>query len=370
MAKRQPTKYPGVNYRETEQGERVYYVRFKRAGKIVEAKAGGSIRQQMTAAKAAAYRAQLIAGHADTPQERREQERATREAEQNKPTLARLWEAFRAAKADHKSLKDDVSRWSRHLAPRFAEKTPAEIITLDVDRLRSDLKKKKLAPATVKQVIVLLKRIINHAVKRGLCPPVDASRLHFEMPKVNNERTEDLAPDELARLLAAIETAKDWRAAGVLRLAMLTGMRRGELLALHWAHIDLERGFLRIVNPKGGKDASIPLNMEARRVLLELPRSESAYVFPNRTGGRVCDLRKPLLAVKKAAGLPDNFRICHGLRHFFASSLASSGRVDMYTLQRLLTHKTAAMTARYAHLRDEAMQAATGVMDEVMGGRK
>jgi integrase len=367
--KRQPTKYPGVVFRETEQGERVFYVRFKRAGKVVEAKAGGSIRQQMTAAKAATYRAQLIAGQAATPQEQREQGRADKAAEQSKPTMARLWEAFRVAKADNKSLRDDFYRWRLHLAPVFAEKTPAEILTLDVDRLRSRLKKKGLAPATNKQIIVLLKRIINYAVKRGLCPPVDPSRLHFEMPKVNNERTEDLAPDELARLLTAIDNAKDWRAAGLLRLAMLTGMRRGELLSLQWQHIDLARGFVRIVGPKGGKDASIPLNAAARRVLVELPRPGSDFLFPGRTG-RACDLKKPIAAIKKAAGLPDDFRPVHGLRHFFASALASSGEVDLHTLQRLLNHKCPQMTQRYSHLRDEALQRATGVMDSVMEGQK
>ncbi|MFH7326671.1 tyrosine-type recombinase/integrase [Desulfurivibrio sp. C05AmB] len=381
--KRNPTGKPGVTYRINEHGEKIFYVRFKRNGKVIEAKAGGSIKKQMTAAKAATYRALLIAGKESTPQEQREQERAAKDAEQSKPTLARLWEAFKAAKADNKSLRDDLYRWRLHLEPPLANKTPAELVTLDIDRLRSHLlkkvyclqvkrngktveTKKKMAPATVKQVLVLLKRIINHAVKRGLCPPVDPSRLHFELPKINNEKTEDLSPEELARLLEAIDNAKDWRAAGVLRLAMLTGMRRGELLALRWEHIDLERGFLRIVEPKGGRDASIPLNAAARRVLAELPRTESPFLFPGRGGNRASDLKKPIQAIKKAAGLPADFRPCHGLRHFFASSLASSGQVDLYTLQRLLTHKSAAMTARYAHLRDEALQAAAGVMDDLL----
>ncbi len=51
----------------------------------------------------------------------------------------------------------------------------------------------------------------------------------------------------------------------------------------------------------------------------------------------------------------------HGLRHVFASTLASSGQVDMYTLQKLLTHKTPSMVQRYAHLRDDAMIRASEV---------
>jgi len=367
---RHKTKYPGVFYRYSEEGgtgetEKVFYAVFKRNGKTVEAKIGGQYRHGMTPAKAAAIRAEYVTGKRLTRQEQRAKDQADQQAEQEKPTLARLWAAFLEAKQENKSVQDDVCRWRKHLHPVFAEKTPAEIITLDVDRLRVRLTKSGLAPETVKHVLVLLKRIISYAVVRGLCPPIVPSLLHFEMPKVNNETTEDLNTEELARLLDAINNAKDWRAAGLMRLAMLTGMRHGELSTLQWKHIDLERGFLRIVDPKGKKDASIPLNGAARRVLAELPRTGSDFLFSGR-GGKPCDLRKPIAAIKKAAGLPVKFRPCHGLRHFFATTLASSGDVDLHTLQRLLTHKTPAMTQRYAHLRDEALQRATGVMDSFM----
>jgi integrase len=63
--------------------------------------------------------------------------------------------------------------------------------------------------------------------------------------------------------------------------------------------------------------------------------------------------------------LPDDFRPLHGLRHTFASWLASSGEVDLYTLQRLLTHNSPQMTQRYAHLADEALQRAAAVADKL-----
>ena len=63
----------------------------------------------------------------------------------------------------------------------------------------------------------------------------------------------------------------------------------------------------------------------------------------------------------------------HGLRHVYASMLASSGQVDMFTLQRLLTHKSPAMTKRYAHLRDEALRSAAelagNLMDQTITGK-
>ncbi len=64
---------------------------------------------------------------------------------------------------------------------------------------------------------------------------------------------------------------------------------------------------------------------------------------------------------RENAGLPDGFRPLHGLRHVYASILASSGQVDMYTLQKLLTHKSPLMTQRYAHLRDETLKRASNL---------
>ena len=58
------------------------------------------------------------------------------------------------------------------------------------------------------------------------------------------------------------------------------------------------------------------------------------------------DIKKQVNRIKERAGLPSNFRALHGLRHVYASMLASSGEVDLYTLQKLLTHKSQAMTQR------------------------
>ncbi len=68
--------------------------------------------------------------------------------------------------------------------------------------------------------------------------------------------------------------------------------------------------------------------------------------------------------------MPDDFRPLHGLRHVFASYLASSGKVDLYTLQKLLTHASPQMTQRYAHLADDAMQRAASVANEIFEQKK
>src|SRR5690606_6494381 len=101
------------------------------------------------------------------------------------------------------------------------------------------------------------------------------------------------------------------------------------------------------------------------KILKNHPKS-SEYVFPGRDGGQLTNIRKGANEIKKKAGLPADFRPIHGLRHVYASMLASSGQVDMYVLQRLLTHKDPAMTQRYAHLRDDALKRASEVAGDII----
>ena len=88
-------------------------------------------------------------------------------------------------------------------------------------------------------------------------------------------------------------------------------------------------------------------------------------VFPNKFGKKRVDIRKGVDRIKKRAGLPKEFRGMHGLRHVFASRLASSGKVDLYRIQKLLTHKSPQMTQRYAHLSNEILREASEVMDYI-----
>ena len=150
-----------------------------------------------------------------------------------------------------------------------------------------------------------------------------------------------------------------------MRLALFTGMRRGEMFKLKWDDIDFQRGFISIKNPKGGVSQKIPLNEQARQVLENHPKT-SDYVFVSERGTPFKDCHDRVNAIKKTAGLPDGFRALHGLRHAYASMLASSGRVDLYTIQRLLTHKSPKMTMRYAHLRDDALKNAANIAGQII----
>jgi len=364
--KRHKTSYPGVFYREVVRlggpgKEKVFYIVFKKGGKVHEEKVGRQFVDDMSPARAARIRAERIEGKRQSRKEVREQRQAQKEAERNRWTVARLWEEY----TTHKQLKgiaQDRSRYERYLRPLLGDMEPAEIVPLDVNRLRLRILKEK-SPQTAKLTLSLLRRIINFGTKCQLCPGL---KFTIEMPQVNNLKTEDLTPEQLARLLEAIEQDPNTQAANLMKMALYTGMRRGELFKLKWEDLDFDRGFIHIRDPKGGQDHKIPLNPAAHQLLLAHPRTDSPFVFPGRQGKQRTDINKQVSRIKAAAGLPKDFRALHGLRHTYASMLASSGQVDLYVLQKLLTHKSAAMTQRYAHLRDETLRRASNLAGDLI----
>jgi integrase len=364
--KRINTKYPGVYYVEgtavtTNKPEKIYYIRYRKNGKEIEEKAGRQYQDDMTPARASRIRVEKIQGNQLSNKEKREAIESQRKAEEDKWTIDRLWHEYKTQKPDIKGIYTDENRYQKHIKPRFGDKEPKDIIQFDVDRLRIKLLKKR-KPQTVKHILALLKRIIRFGVNKSYCEGI---AFKIEMPEVHNEKTEDLSPEQISKLLEAIDKDSNIQAGATMKMALFTGMRRGEILKLKWEDIDFQRGFILIRDPKGGPDQRIPLNDTARKILLSIPRTNSPYVFPGRRGKQKSVMNKRFInRIKKLVGLPRDFRPMHGLRHTYASLLASSGKVDMYTLQKLLTHKDPRMTQRYAHLRDEALKRASNLNDK------
>ena len=360
------TNYPGVFFIDGTahdgRPEKIFYIRYRRDGKMVEEKAGRQYLNDMTAARAARLRAQRVEGKQQSNQERRELLEAKKRAKANKWTIERLWGEYKAQRPNLKGITSDENRFKNYILPEFGKKEPEELVPLDVDRLRIRLLKTK-KEGTVRNVLELLRRIMNFGAKKQLTPPPG---FIIELPRANSEKTEDLTPDQLSRLFAAIKKDSSKQAANLMKLALFTGMRRGELFKLQWDDIDFERGFITLRDPKGGQDQKIPLNDAARTVLKSHRRKRSSYVFPGRKGQQRTDIKHQVNRIKKRAGLPKDFRALHGLRHVYASMLASSGKVDMYTLQKLLTHKSPNMTQRYAHLRDEALRDAADLAGDIL----
>ncbi len=365
--KRHNTNYPGIFSREAKRiggkgTEKVYYVVYKKNGKAHEEKAGRQYADDMTPARAAGIRAELIEGKRLTRKEKRKQEQAIKVAEAHKWTTDRLFDEYIKGRPNNKARATDKGRYNNYLKSVFGAKEPKDILPLDVDRLRIKLLKKK-SPQTVRHVLNLLTWIVNFGVNKNLS---EGLPFQIQKPTVNNEKTEDLTPEQLARLLKAIDKDSHPHAGPMMKMALFTGMRRGELFKLKWKHIDFERGFISLIDPKGGPDQKIPLNNAAKGLLKSHPKTKSPYVFSGRNGGQRTNIRHQVNRIKKEAGLPQDFRPLHGLRHVYASMLASSGKVDLYTLQKLLTHKDPKMTQRYAHLRDEALKKASNLAGSII----
>jgi len=323
---RKKTNYPRVFYRETKRIatpgiEKVFYVVFKKDRKVYEEKVGRQYADDMTRARASGIRGERIEGKCLSRKEIRKEREAQQEAEQSRWTFDRLWQEYQVRNPALKGFVTDSNRYQKHIQTLFGGKEPNSLSTFDIDRLRIKLLKDH-SPGTVKNVMELLQRLVNFGVKKQLC---EGTKFVIEMPKVNNIKTEDLSPEQLTRLLEEIE--KDTNI---------------------------------IMDPNGGPGQKIPLSGAAREILDNHPRSDnSPFVFPGRDGKRRVDIKKQVDRIKERAGIPKDFRALHGLRHVYASMLASSGQVDLYTLQKLLTHKSPAMTQRYAHLRDETLKSAS-----------
>jgi integrase len=343
--------------------EKVFYIIFKKDGKVHEEKVGRQYADDMTPARAARIRGERIEGKRLSRKQIREQREAAKKAEAARWTFNRLWREYRDRKPGLKGMVTDENRYQNHIGPLLGDREPHSLTPFDVDRLRLTLLKTR-KPGTVRNVLELLRRLLNFAAKKHLCPTPAFS---IEMPRVHNLKTEDLNPDQLSALLEAMEQDPNLMAANFMKMALFTGMRRGELFRLQWQDVDFERGFIHIRTPKGGQDQKIPLNAAARDLLASHPHTGSPYVFPGRGGRQRTDINKQVTRIKEAAGLPKDFRALHGLRHVYASMLASSGQVDLYTLQKLLTHKSAAMTQRYAHLRDDALRRASDLAGDLLG---
>jgi integrase len=366
MARRKKTKYPGVFYRKAKRIgakgiEKVYYVVYKKNGKVYEEKAGRQYADDMTPARAVHIRSELIENKRPTRKEKRRQEHAKKEAEAGKWTLDRLWKEYKKNRP-LKGIATYKSQYDLYLKPSFGKKEPKDIIQLDVDRLRIKILKKR-KPQTVKHVLSLLGRIIKFGVRKQLCQGLN---FIIEKPIVHNVKTEDLSNAQLVKLLKAIDADEHPQAGPMMKFALFTGLRRGEMFKLKWRHIDFERGFLTLRDPKGGPDQIIPLNNSAKELLKNHPREKSPFVFPGRKGGQRVNIGKQVRKIADDAKLPKNFRPLHGLRHTYASMLASSGQVDLYVLQKLLTHKNPQTTQRYAHLRDKALKKASDLAGDII----
>jgi integrase len=235
-----------------------------------------------------------------------------------------------------------------------------------VERLHADVTKR--APILANRTLAVTAKMFTLAIKWRLrtdhpCKSVERNREHF--------RKRYLRPDELIRLTKALADDPNQQAADVFRLLLLTGARKGEALSATWDQFDLVAGVWTKPHAltKQKTDHRIPLSAPARQLLARLHQQSEGlpWVFPGRRGRHREDTKYAWARICKTAGIT-GLRV-HDLRHSYASTLAGAG-VSLPTIGALLGHSMPSTTARYAHLMDDPLRAATERAGAIIAGKE
>ncbi|MBN3038478.1 MAG: site-specific integrase [Candidatus Omnitrophica bacterium] len=232
-----------------------------------------------------------------------------------------------------------------------------EITTLDIEKFKTE-RCKEVSHATVNRNLAVLRSMFSRAVewKKLTENPGKPVKLF----KLNNQRLRYLEEDEMKRLLDACTG----HTKPMVIVALLTGMRRGEILSLKWTDCDFKRDVIRLVKTKNNETRTIPMNSKVKSTLIRVPkRKNSPYIFCTKTGKPYKDIKTGWWTAIRKCGIID-FRF-HDLRHTFASHLVMSG-VDLNTVRELLGHKSLDMTLRYSHLSPDHKKRAVDILDKRM----
>ena len=235
---------------------------------------------------------------------------------------------------------------------QLTEITPADIEGYKLSR------KAKVSGSTVNRELALLKRMFNLALNWDLFFDVNPVR-KVKFFREFNVGLRVVSPEEEEKLLrTATPCIQD-----VIRFALNTGLRIGEIFSLRWPDVDSENNVLNILAPKTQKIRAVPINGEARKVLEYWAlgrRNEFAFYNPE-TGKPFVDLDAGFALACKKAGIEGV--TWHTLRHTFASRLVNRG-VDIVTVQQLLGHSTVTVTMRYTHTNLDSKRAAVAKLEK------
>lgn len=382
-------KTPGIRFREHPtrkhgvKPDKYFVVRYKMDGKDREEALGWSS-EGWTEAKSAAVLADLkkaqvtgcgaktLAESRAVDEERRlAEEQARKEQERGLITVAEFFREtyFPQAQMDKKPRTCDQERYLFNLwiEPVIGKKPVRSVTPFDMERIKKLMAEAGRAPRSIQYALAVTRQIFNHARRAGLWQG-DSPTVQVKKPKVDNGRLRFLTREEADSLLDLLKKrSRDTHDAALISLHC--GLRMGEILALKWCDVDLDRGLLSLRDAKAGTRTAFLTPQAAEVLAARGPGKPPELVFPGKTG-LVADRVSPTFKrTVKALGLNDGIEdprqkvVFHTLRHTFASWLVESG-TDLYTVQRLLGHKTGVMTQRYAHLSPDTLRNAVRTFGE------
>jgi integrase len=312
-------------------------------------------------------------------------------------TISELVERFLTEEIETKRKASTATLYrhyaEKHIIPHLGTSKAATATFADLAKAHAKIGAE--SPVTANRVMNFLSGLFAWALKVGERSGDNPAKGHQRFREQAKERF--LSADEMRALGDAIREAEtigvEWKvdrakpkgkhipkprsartviepeAAAAIRLLLFTGARLREILHLKWSEVDLERGLLLLGDSKTGRKP-IVLNAPAATVLSGIPR-KGLYVIkgappaegkPERPRA---DLKRPWALVTRRAGL-EGLRI-HDLRHSFAS-FGAGGGMGLPVIGRLLGHKSADTTQRYAHLADDPVRRAAETIGAEIAG--
>lgn len=293
--------------------------------------------------------------------------RENRWGEQPKRSFSELMVAYLKGTSGEKRSAERELVCAKHLREVFRGRDLRTLGPADVRAYVELRRSAGVGPATINREIGLLSAALNWARRElewDLPNPVQGRRL-----RAPEGRTRWITRQEAAALMAAARAEPQAaHLVDFIRLALHTGMRRGEMLGLEWHRVDFKEGLVYLAgcHQKNGKIGSVPLNREARAALLSRAgfRAKhcraSPWVFAHKDGSRIQSVKHAFSTACRKAGIED-FRI-HDLRHSCAAWLVQSG-VSIREVAELLRHSDIRVTMRYAHLAPENIRATVAALE-------
>ncbi len=354
----------GFGVRAYPSGSKYYVVQTRANGKAAKRVTVG--RHGIVTAEEARRRAALIIARIKAGEEPLAEPAAALVEGPTVGELARRWlEEHVAVRCKPRTVEMYTLIVRKHLLPALG-RVPA--LAVDHKRVTELHHSMRGTPSMANRTVEALSRIWSSAEDRGELP--EASNPCRVVVK-NRERGRErfLSEEEFRRLGRALAEAENGNgmsvhAVAAIRLLLLTGLRRNEVLALRWRDVNLDAREIKLEDSKTGARVA-PLSPEAARVLAGIPRVEgNPHVIPGKKAGtHLRNLNDPWDRIRKRAELED-VRL-HDCRHSFASRALALGE-GLTMIGKLLGHTKVETTARYAHLaRESVRESATRVSDSI-----
>jgi integrase len=288
------------------------------------------------------------------------------------PNVNELADRYMAEHAHKKrTARQDGMMIDLYIRPALGTKRVVDVTYDDCNRLHRDIstrseRKPRGAPYRANRVASLLSKMFSLAIRWGMRPdnPCRGIERNLESP-----RERYLSPAEIARLSEALAAHPHQSAADAIRLLLLSGARRMEVLSAHSSHFDLETKVWTkpAQNTKQARVHTVPLEGPALELVTRLmAAAKGGYLFPGRGTEHLTDIKRSWAAVCQAAEL--GAVRAHDLRHSFASVVASGPGASLLLIGKLLGHSNVSTTARYSHLFDEPQRAAMKAAGAILSG--